>query len=539
MTKVLLVTGGGWHNFDECGQLLGELLKNTGRADVTITQDRKVLGSPDLKSYDQVIMYTQGGKLTAKEEQGITSFVKAGKGFLGIHCAADSFVENLKYIEMVGGKFAGHGPCHEFGVNVDNKEHELTKRFGPFTITDELYLLDQVEGDNKNVLLSSIWQGKKHPMAYTKQYGKGKVVYLALGHDRRAFANPEFQKLCLRSVNWLGGVKERKAPRCAAIGYGGAFNMGKHHGQQIKDCGIEFVGVCDVDRNRLVEAEKDFPGIKTYDDPDKLMADPEVDLVVVITPHNTHAPLAIKALRAGKHVVTEKPFCITVAEATAMIEAAKKSGVMLSVYHNRRWDGDFMMIRDVLQKGIIGEPFHLEAYFGGFGHPGTWWRADKAISGGAMYDWGAHFVDWVLNLMPYKMESVTGFFHKRVWFGVSNEDQCQAIIRFEGGRTADIQQSSIARAPKPRFRILGTKGAITDSWGGSFKVSTEIEGVPTEMEIKYREGQWKEYWRNVSDHLMSGDPLVVTAEQARRVIAVIETAEKSSAAGKTLPTPVE
>jgi len=538
MAKVLLVTGGGWHDFNECGRMLGELLQTAGGADVTITQERKILGSPELKNYDDVVMYTQGGKLTAKEEQGLTSFVKNGGGFLGIHCAADSFVENPKYIEMVGGKFANHGPCQEFGVNIDSKDHLLTKRFGPFKIVDELYILDQVD-DSKNVLMSAFWQGKKQPMAYTKDYGKGKVVYLALGHDRRAFAHPEFQKLCLRSLNWLAGAQEKKPVRCAAIGYGGAFNMGKMHGQQIKEAGMDFVAVCDVDKSRLVEAEKDWPGIKTYDDPDKLAADPDVDLAVVITPHNTHAPLALKCLKAGKHVVTEKPFCITVAEATAMIEAAKKSGVMLSVFHNRRWDGDFMTIRDVVKKGIIGEPFHLEAYFGGYGHPGTWWRADKVISGGAFYDWGAHFVDWVLNLMPYKMESVTGFFHKRVWFGVTNEDHCQAIIRFEGGRTAEIQQSSISRAPKPRFRILGTKGALTDSWGGSFKVYTEVEGVPTEMDVKYREGQWKEYWRNVADHLMCGDPLAVTAEQARRVIAVIETAEKSSVAGKTLPAPVE
>ena len=108
MAKVLLITGGAWHPFDQCGQILADLFKNTGRADVTVTSDRKVLGSPDLKNYDHVVMYTQGGKLTAKEEQGITSFVKGGKGFLGIHCAADSFVENfiggnrtMKWLQMV------------------------------------------------------------------------------------------------------------------------------------------------------------------------------------------------------------------------------------------------------------------------------------------------------------------------------------------------------------------------------------------------------------------------------------------------------
>ena len=539
MTKCLLVTGGGWHDFDQCGQILADLLASGAGADVTVTKDVKVFGTPELKKFDQVIVYTQGGKLTATQEKGLTSFVRNGGGFVGIHCAADSFVENSAYIEMIGGRFIDHGPCHEFAVSVNDKTHPLTRRFGDFRITDELYVLDQAKGDGKNVLMSAFWKGKMEPMLYTKDYGKGKVVYIAMGHDRRAFTNAEFQKLCVRSVKWLAGVEEKKTVRCAAIGYGGAFNMGKAHGQQIIAAGMEYVAVCDIDPARTAEAEKDFPGIRTYNNVGDLVADPGVDLCVVITPHNTHAPLALQCLRAGKHAVLEKPFCITVAEATQMIETAKKNKAMLTVYHNRRLDGDHLAIKEALQKGLIGEPFHLEAYMGNYHFPGTWWRSDKKISGGAFYDWGAHFVDWVLAMMPYKMESITGFFHKRVWFGVSNEDQCQAIVRFEGGRVADIMQSSIARVPKPRYRILGTKGAILDSWGGSFKLFTEVEGMAAEMEMKYRDGQHWQYYRNIADHLLAGEPLMVKPEEARRVIAVIETAEKSSAAGKTLPAPVE
>lgn len=334
-------------------------------------------------------------------------------------------------------------------------------------------------------------------------------------------------------------MSERKI-RCAVVGYGGAFNMGKAHAQWMNDTGrMETVAACDLDPSRTAEAEKDFPGIRTYTDFDDLLARDNAELVVIITPHNTHAPLALKALNAGKHVVLEKPMCITVGEATSMIEAARKSGVTLTTFHNRRHDGDFMAIREVIEKGLIGEVFHIEAFIGGYGHPRYWWRSDKCISGGCMYDWGAHFIDWILQLIPEPMESVTGFFHKRVWDDVTNEDQTQAIIRFKNGATADLQVSSIARLGKPKFRILGTKGAIIDEWKGTFKLATEVEGIPVETEVKYKESTWPEYYKNLAEHLLDGAPLEVAPESSRRVIAVIETAEKSSKSGRTEPVPME
>jgi len=243
-------------------------------------------------------------------------------------------------------------------------------------------------------------------------------------------------------------------------------------------------------------------------------------------------------LRAGKHVVVEKPMCLTVEEATEMIEAAKRSGVTLTVFHNRRHDGDYMAIKEVIAKGLLGEIFHIEAYMGGYGHPGTWWRSNKEISGGLFYDWGAHIVDWTLNFYEgRRIQSVTGFFHKRVWMDVTNEDQVQALIRFDDGAVADIQMSNIARVGKPRWRILGTKGAITDEWKGSFRVYTEVQGYPAEMEIQYKKSTWEEWYPNLAKHLLDGAPLEVTPESSRRVIEVISYAEKSAKSGKTEPVP--
>lgn len=334
-------------------------------------------------------------------------------------------------------------------------------------------------------------------------------------------------------------MTERKV-KAAVVGYGAAFNMGKSHAKWMNDTGrIETVAACDIDPPRMVAAAEDYPGIRTYLHIDDLLAKSDAELVVVITPHDSHADLAIKALNAGRSVVVEKPMCLSVAEATAMIEAAKRNNVTLTTFHNRRHDGDFKAIKEVLDKGTIGEVFHLEAFMGGFNKPRDWWRSDKAISGGCMYDWGAHFADWILNFIPEKMVSVTGFFHNRVWNEYTNEDQTQAIIRFESGATADLTISSIAHAGKPRFRILGTRGAIVDHWGGSFKLTTEVDGIRVEGEVKYKESTWPLYYENLAAHLLDGAPLEVTPESSRRTIVIFETAEKSAKSGKTEPVPFE
>jgi len=334
-------------------------------------------------------------------------------------------------------------------------------------------------------------------------------------------------------------VSEKKI-KCAVVGYGGAFGMGKAHANWMNETGrMTTIAACDTDPARMETAKCDFPGIETYTSIDDMLKKSDAQLIAIVTPHNTHADLAMKALNAGRGVILEKPMCITVDEATAMIEAAKKKKVTLTTFHNRRHDGDFMAIKEVIDRGTLGDVFQVEAFMGGYRHPGQWWRSEKTISGGCMYDWGAHFVDWILNFVPQKMESITGFAQKILWKDITNEDQSQAIIKFKNGATADLTISTIALAGKPRFRILGTKGAIVDHWSGSFKVMTQVDGINVEGEVKYKESTWPLYYVNLAAHILDGAPLEVTPESSRRVIAVIETADKSAQAGKTLPAPVE
>ena len=328
--------------------------------------------------------------------------------------------------------------------------------------------------------------------------------------------------------------------KAAIVGYGPAFNMGKHHADLMKATGrFQIVAVCDMDDKRLEAARQDLGDIRTYKDVRRLARDKEVQLAAVVVPHNVHAKVALPLLRAGKHVVVEKPFAITVKECDQMIAAARKARVTLSVFHNRRQDGDFRAILDAIGNGYIGEVFHLEAATGGYGKPRKWWRADKKVSGGAFYDWGAHFVDWVLHLVPGRMTTITGQFQKRVWKNVTNEDHCEAYIRFDSGAVAHVQLSSLCAAPKPRWYILGTKGAIVDTGGGQFTVHTRTGEHTASFPVKYYDSAWASYYGMLADHLIDNKPNPVTPESARRVIAVIEFAERASKTGKEQKVPYE
>lgn len=503
-----------------------------------MTDDRNAF--KDLKNYDLVIVYTQGGELTSAQEEGLCEFVKKGGGFIGIHCASDSWVKNKVYLEMLGSHFIGHGPVTEFLAKISHPDHNLTRRISDFKITDEFYILEK-KTEKFEVLAEGIWQFKTHPLAYIRTYGKGKVFYTALGHDERAFRNPFFQKLIFRASRWVTNQREGKAIRCGVIGYGSAFGMGKYHVDLIsKTPGLKLTAICEIDKERLGIARKNHPEVKTYSKIEKMLSDDIIDLGVAVVPHNLHSKTVLSLIDAGKNVICEKPFAITIAECTRMIEAAKKKEVMLSVFHNRRWDGDFLVIKRIINDGLIGEIFHIEAYAGDYAHPKSWWRSEKSISGGIIYDWGAHFVDWILNLMPGKMETVYGIFHKRLWHDVTNEDQGEAIIRFEGGRYAEFQTSTIAAIGKPKWRILGTKGALTINQGEeNINVVTFVNGYREELKIPFMETEWDNYYLNIADHLLTGEALSVTAESARRVIAVFELAEKSAKTGKVQPVPYE
>ena len=237
-------------------------------------------------------------------------------------------------------------------------------------------------------------------------------------------------------------MKTHKKPsdiKVGVIGYGGAFNMGRQHLKEMQAAGMTPVAVAEVDPSRLAVAKTDFPGIETYSSVTAMLKGSPVDMVVIITPHNTHADLAIKCLNAGRHVVCEKPLAITTAEVDAMIKAAKKSGVMLSTYHNRHWDGRIRQAVELVKKRkLIGDVFRIECHMGGYSKPGDWWRTSRSISGGVLYDWGVHLLEYSLQLIDSPVGEVSGFAHEGFWApqtrwkADANEDEGFLVVRFKG-----------------------------------------------------------------------------------------------------------
>jgi len=341
--------------------------------------------------------------------------------------------------------------------------------------------------------------------------------------------------------------------RCGVVGYGPVFDWGHMHGRWLQAVPeMELVGICDRDANCAAKAARDFPGVPVHRDLAELLGRDDLDLVTIVTPHNTHARLAIQCLQAGKHVVVEKPMCVTIAEADAMVDAAREAGRTLAVYHNRRHDGNVRLIHELVKSGAIGEVFQIEVCAmgygpGGYNGPGDPWRASKAISGGGLYDWGAHAVDWVLSMIDSPMVEVTGFFSRFGDDAASNEDHTRALIRFANGCAAEICHSRAALIGKPYlWYVLGTKGAIMDSGSGAIEgYCKELNGpsggsltlrTPEgEQTLPYKESDWGTYYQDLAAHLLRGAPVPVSGEDGRRVITVLQSAEKSSANRRAEP----
>ena len=334
--------------------------------------------------------------------------------------------------------------------------------------------------------------------------------------------------------------KAAKDIKVGTIGYGGAFNMGRSHLDEMKKAGMTPVAICDVDGERLKVAQADFPGIETYTSIATMLKKSDVNLIAIITPHNLHARQAVQCLNAGRHVVCEKPFAITTAECDRMIAAAKKNGVMISTYHNRHWDGCILQAVKVVKSGAIGDVVRIEAHMGGYGMPGPWWRSSKSISGGILYDWGVHLLEYSLQLIDAPIAEVSGFAKtghwapKSAWKQDTNEDEAMAVVRFKTGQWLQLSISAVDSNPKGdrgMLEITGTEGTYM-MCGTKVITHKGKETVTTQMPDPPSEG-WRLY-QNVADHLVKNTKLVITGEWARRPIHILDLANQSAKKGTSL-----
>ena len=207
--------------------------------------------------------------------------------------------------------------------------------------------------------------------------------------------------------------------------------IGDEHNKAITaTAGLTLSAVCDTNPERLAAALKISPDAKTFSDANEMLAEGDLDLVVVSTPPNSHYKWAKQALSLGLHVMLEKPMALTTDECDELMALAKTNSLLLVVYQNRRYDLDFLTIKEQIENDQIGEIFHYESFVGGYSRPCSYWHSDAAVSGGAIFDWGSHFIDQIMSLVPASVDFVSGLNQKRVWDHVTNADHAQVNINF-------------------------------------------------------------------------------------------------------------
>lgn len=333
--------------------------------------------------------------------------------------------------------------------------------------------------------------------------------------------------------------------KVGVIGYGATHNIARRHLREMQNAGMTTVAAADIDPTRLPVAAADFPGISTYASATEMLARCDIDLVAICTPHNTHASLAIECMNAGRHVVTEKPIAITTAECDEMIAARDRNQVMLSTYHNRHWDGWILNALQKINSGMIGDIVRLQIFLSNYSRPKEAWRSSFTISGGIMFDWGVHCLEYALQLVPERITEVSGYAHRGFWAPQSIwqedciEDDTLAVVRFASGKWLTMFNSSIESEPHPPYMtVTGTKGVFHlrhDRWQATCQENNPLgdfctckRSGPLPPCESYR------FYENIAAHLTTGEPLVITAEYAKTPIRIMELAKLSAAKGKAM-----
>ncbi len=289
-------------------------------------------------------------------------------------------------------------------------------------------------------------------------------------------------------------------------------------------------------------------GCRAYECFEQVLDDPAVHLVILATPHDVHAEQAVRAMEAGKHVVTDKVMCLNSAECERMIDASGRTGRFLSVFHNRRFDGDFLTLRRAVDSGQLGEVKWLEQSWGSFG-PSRNWRSDASRGGGRLLDLGAHMLDQALLLFPQPVESVYCRMHHD-FSPASVESQAMVIVTFEGGRTAIVDATSLNRIPKARFHARGDRATFTkfgldpqedalkrgdvDSARNEAANDATIHDETGPRKIPTIPGRWRDFYDNVAAVLLNGEAPAVKLDEMRRLMRVLDAARESARTGQSV-----
>lgn len=333
------------------------------------------------------------------------------------------------------------------------------------------------------------------------------------------------------------------------VGYGLAGRL--FHAPYIEAVdGLRLAAIATANPDRQARAVAEHPEATVVATVDALLASGDVEMVVVATPNRFHVPIGIRALQAGRHVVVDKPIAMNVPEAEKLIETADRSGRILSVYQNRRWDGDFQTVRALIEDGALGAVDSLEARFERWGVVGDEWRESAEEAGGPHRDLGAHLVDQSLLLFGGARQVFAQMDRRRRDSRV--EDSVFVAIDHADGVRSRLWTSLIAARTGPRFRIRGLGGEYVkedldpqevqllggmrpgdpgfgedppEGWGRVYASDGSIRPVPTER------GDYRHFYELFRDAVRGLGERPVDPIDSLRGLRVLEAAERSARTG--------
>lgn len=310
--------------------------------------------------------------------------------------------------------------------------------------------------------------------------------------------------------------------------------------------GLRLAAIVTSDEERRARARLDHPDAELLERADEIWARAgDYDLAVVAAPNRAHVPLELAALEAGLHVVVDKPLAPTVEEARMVVDGARERGLLLTVFQNRRWDGDFLTVRELLEQGAFGQVHRFESRYERWrAEVGGGWRERSAPeeAGGLLFDLGSHLVDQALLLFG-PVKDIYGEVERRRP-GTQVDDDVFLALRHESGVRSHLWMSVLAAQPGPRFRVLGDRSAFVKhgmdvqeealrggrkpdepNWGEEPEDRWGLLGAGDELrKVRTRPGSYGAFYAGVSRSLRDGTPPPVDAEDAVRVLEVLEAA---------------
>jgi predicted dehydrogenase len=318
-----------------------------------------------------------------------------------------------------------------------------------------------------------------------------------------------------------------------------------------------------VARSNAADAQALYPNARVVSSLGELLEDKSVRVIVVASPNATHAKFATEALEADRDVVIDKPFATSSAEAGKLIALAEERQRVLTVFHNRRWDGDFLTVRSLIETGTLGRVVLFESHFDRYApklNRAKPWKEAADASGGLLLDLGPHLVDQALQLFGIPQRIYADVRSERT--GSVTDDAFDILFQYDGAKSgirALLRSSMLAAEPGPRFVVRGEAGTFTKSGldpqeaalrGGAFPVGDnwgreeeEHWGTFTEVlengkitcKVPTLPGDYREFYRNLREVLRGREPLAVSPQQALTVMRMLELARESSARGESLP----